>query len=84
MSKPVITDEDIRAEECADKILDNMCSPNMDSAYGEDIWEEINRIVAIHNVRERMDAIEDMSLLDLMKMAVERRVKAMMKRGDFQ
>jgi hypothetical protein len=56
----------------------------MDSAYGEDIWEEINRIVAIHNVRERMDAIEDMSLLDLMKMAVERRVKAMMKRGDFQ
>jgi hypothetical protein len=66
MSKPAVTDEDIRAEECAD------------------LWEEIERVLGIPNARERMDAIEDLSLLDLMKKAVERRVKAMMERGDFQ
>ena len=77
-------DEDRKAEAFADKMLDNMCSPQIDSAFGEDIWEEINRVVSIPNARERMDAIEDLSLLDLMKKAVERRVKAMIERGDFR
>ena len=77
-------DEDQKAQDCADKILDNMCGPTMDTAYGEDLWEEINRIVSIANVRERMDAIEDMTLISIMKLAVERRVKAMIERGDFQ
>jgi hypothetical protein len=84
MSRPAVTDEDIRAEDCADSILDNMCSPEIDTAYGEDLWEEIMRVLGIPNVRERMDAIEDLTLHDLMKKAVERRVAAMMERGDFQ
>ena len=77
-------DADERAEAFADKMLDNMCSPQIDSAYAEDLWEEINHIVSIPNARERMDAIEDLTILDLMKRAVERRVKAMIERGDFQ
>ena len=77
-------DEDQKAEAFADKMLDNMCSPQIDSAFGEDIWEEINRIVSIPTVRERMDALEDMTLISIMKKAVERRVKAMIERGDFQ
>ena len=77
-------DEDKRAEAFADKVLANMCSPQIDSALGEDVWEEILRIVSIPTVRERMDAIEDMTILDVMKKAVERRVKAMIERGDFQ
>ena len=77
-------DEDQKAQDCADKILDNMCGPTMDTAYGEDLWEEINRIVSIANVRERMDMIEDLTLLDLMKKAAKRRVMAMIERGDFQ
>jgi hypothetical protein len=85
MSKlPSWTDEDILAEKCADRILDNMCSPEIDTAYGEDLWEEIIRVLGIPNVRERMDAIEDLTLHDLMKKAAERRVKAMIERGDFQ
>ena len=77
-------DEDKRAEAFADKVLANMCSPQIDSAFGEDVWEEILRIVSIPTVRERMDAIEDMTLISIMKRAVERRVKAMIERGDFQ
>ena len=79
-------DEDQKAQDCADKIVDNMCGPtmDMDTAYGEDLWEEINRIVSISNVRERMDMIEDLTLLDLMKKAAKRRVMTMIERGDFQ
>ena len=77
-------DEDQKAQDCADKILDNMCSGNFDTAYGEDIWEEVNRVLSIEKYRERMDAIEDMTLISIMKLAVERRVKAMIERGDFQ
>ena len=77
-------DEDQKAQDCADKILDNMCSGNFDTAYGEDIWEEINRVLSIEKTRERMDAIEDTTLISIMKKAVERRVKAMIERGDFQ
>ena len=77
-------DEDKRAEAFADKVLANMCSPQIDSAFGEDVWEEILCIVSIPTVRERMDAIEDMTLISIMKRAVERRVKAMIERGDFQ
>lgn len=80
----VFFEEGERAELFADAVLSNMCSPRMDTAYGEDIWEEINRIVCIPNTRERMDAIEDMTLISIMKRAVERRVKAMIERGDFQ
>ena len=76
--------EDQKAEAFADKVLANMCSPQIDSAYAEDLWEEINHIVSIPNVRERMDALEDMTLISIMKKAVERRVKAMIERGDFQ
>ena len=77
-------EEDQKAEAFADKMLNNMCSPQIDSAYAEDLWEEIERIVSISNVRERMDAIEDMTILDAIKKAVECRVKAMIERGDFQ
>ena len=77
-------DEDQKAQDCADKIVDNMCGPIMDTAYGEDLWEEIDRIVSISNVRERMDMIEDITLLDLIKKAAKRRVMAMIERGDFQ
>jgi hypothetical protein len=84
MSKTPVTDEDILAEKGADRILDNMCGPEIDTAYGEDLWEEIMRVLRIPNVRERMDAIEDLTLHNLMKKAAERRVKAMIERGDFQ
>ena len=77
-------DEDQKAEAFADKMLDTMCGPTMDTAYGEDLWEEIERVLSIENYRERMDAIEDMTLISIMKRAVERRVKAMIERGDFQ
>ena len=77
-------EEDRRAEAFADNMFDNMCSPKIDPAYGEDLWEEIARVIALANDRERMDAVEDLSLLDLMKKAVERRVNAMIERGDFQ
>ena len=77
-------DEDQKAQDCADKILDNMCSGNFDTAYGEDIWEEVNRILCDNSKQRRMDALEDMTILDVMKKAVERRVKAMIERGDFQ
>ena len=77
-------DEDQKAEALADKMLDTMCGPTMDTAYGEDLWEEIERVLSIENYRERMDAIEDMTLFSLMKKAVERRVGAMIERGDFQ
>lgn len=77
-------DEDRKAKAFADKMLDNMCSPQIDSAYAEDLWEEINQIISIPNVRERMDATEDMTLISIMKRAVERRVNAMIERGDFQ
>ena len=85
MSQPQkFFDEDQKAQDCADKILDNMCGPTMDTAYGEDIWEEISLVLSIENYRERMDAIEDTTLISIMKKAVERRVKAMIERGDFQ
>ena len=77
-------DEDQKAQDCADKILDNMCSGNFDTAYGEDIWEEVNRILCDNSKQRRMDALEDMTLISIMKKAVERRVKAMIERGDFQ
>ena len=77
-------DEDHKAEEFAEKMLENMCSPQIDSAYAEDIWEEINLVLSIENYRERMDAIEDTTLISIMKKAVKRRVKAMIERGGFQ
>ena len=77
-------DEDQKAQDCAEKILDNMCSGNFDTAYGEDIWEEVNRILCDNFKQRRMDALEDMTILDVMKKAVKRRVKAMIERGDLQ
>ena len=77
--------EDERAEAFADKMLDTMCNgKGGDPAYCEDIWGEIERVLCTPNDRERMDAIEDLRLLDLMKRAVERRVKAMIEQGYFQ
>ena len=76
--------EDQKAQDCADKILDNMCSGNFDTAYGEDIWEEVNRILCDNSKQRRMDALEDMTLLSIIRKAAERRVGAMIERGDFQ
>ena len=77
--------EDQLAEAFADKMLDTMCNgKGGDPAYCEDLWGEIERVLCTPNARERMDAIEDLTILDLMKRAVERRVKAMIDRGDFK
>ena len=78
-------DADQKAEAFADKMLDTMCNgKGGDPAYCEDLWGEIERVLCTPDKRQRMDAIEDTTLLDLMKKAVECRVKAMVERGDFQ
>lgn len=78
-------DEDQRAEAFADKMLGSICNGKAgDPAYCEYLWSEIERVLCTPDKRQRMDAIEDLSLLDLMKKAVDRRVKAMIERGDFQ
>ena len=78
-------DGDQKAEEFADKALETMCNgEGGDPAYCEDLWGEIERVLCTPDKRQRMDAIEDLTILDLMKRAVERRVKAMIERGDFQ
>ena len=86
MKKPMTTDEDIRAFTLQEKILENMCGmgKRLDPAYADDIWEEIERIIGIVDKRERMDAIEDLTLMDILEKAAECRVKAMIERGDFQ
>jgi len=75
---------DVRAEAYADDSLNRLCGcGKWDSSLGEDLWCEIERVISIPAKTERMDAIEDMTLLDLMKKAVERRTAAMLKNGDF-
>jgi hypothetical protein len=64
--------------ERADSIVEHMClrGRSGDPAYCEDLWEEIERVLCIPNQRERMDAIEDLTLMDLIKLAALRRAKS--------
>ena len=75
---PDVSDADIRRSDMVEAIVDHMClkGKSTDPAYLDDFWIEIENILCIPNQRERMDAIEDMTLMDIMKRAAERRVKA--------
>jgi hypothetical protein len=72
------------AEERTDEYLDRLCGlRKWDPALGEDVWEEILKIIAIPSIRERMDALEDLAILDLFKKAVQSRVGAEIKSGKY-
>jgi hypothetical protein len=72
------------SEERTDEYLDRLCGlRKWDPALGEDVWEEILKIIATPSPRERMDALEDLTILDLFKRAVKARVDAEIKSGKY-
>jgi hypothetical protein len=71
-------------EERTDEYLDRLCGlRKWDPALGEDVWEEILKIIATPSIRERMDALEDLTILDVFRKAVKSRIDAEIKSGKY-
>jgi hypothetical protein len=62
-------------KQATDNLAEKIAHDMRMGEYGEDLWEEIARMLDSFDVRDR-DAVEDMSLSDIIKVAARKRAES--------
>lgn len=68
----------------ADQHTSDLCSGNPDTALTEDLWAEIDAVLSIANRGERITAIEDLTLMQLIERAAEKRAGREFEAGEIE
>lgn len=68
-------------ENKTDQLVEQFHAKNPDPALREDVWNELERILDLADKRERQDALEDVTLGELIYRAMRSRAEAMEKAG---
>lgn len=71
----------VAIETKTDQLVEQFHADKPDPALREDVWNELERILDLPRGQERQDALEDMTLSDLIRFAMKSRAESMEKAG---
>lgn len=69
-------------DDMVEEVTDDLCSGSPDNAYQEDLWTVVESILLTADKQARMDAIEDLTIMDLIAKVAEVRADRAMDNGD--